>query len=858
MFESGMETIRVDFHLHTKSDKEFKYNGDDNSFIKDYVKKLQESNIKIGIITNHNRFNYEEYKAIRKEARKHNIMILPGVEICTHDGKNGIHVLFVVNHNDYFKEHKEALNNAINKLFSTGSDISDPSNKADSSLDECIRIFKETGLDFFVICAHVNSDCGILAECDGGLIQQLFKKDVVKEYVLGLQKVTDNKKYNNFLQWTGKKHFASVEGSDPKSIDDIGKGKGKECNIKLGDTRFESLKYALVDSESRIIKEKTIIKHSYIDSIEFVGGVFDKKVIKLSPMLNSLIGIRGSGKSSLIECIRYAINIDANIDEQYKKGNVENTLQSAGKIIVNIVDKSGRTHKIIRIKGEDYSLFDGKERNDNFIKDIGNIVYFGQKDLSDKNNGYEEKLLDRIETQKEDKNELSALAQMIYSAITIYLLNEDKIVEVNEISSANVALKEKLKKFEENGIDKKLAKEADYHIEINKIEKQYDEIYEYVRSIENALNDSYKRNLISVNYESKYDKKNFNEINKLYSHIKDNLENIDKNKQEIKNNLEKIDVIINKAKEQSKKYDDEFQKIKRDILNNVDFDLDDFENWKNEISENEEKLKKLKSSVIKKEESIKKIKNVIKLYDDSNKKVYKRHEELIKKINESNIGKINIEIVYKGDKKGFKNDIKNEFNLKDEKAEIISNSFTDFIDVVFDCLVEDSKKMKSLNLTEKQKNSIEEHIRSNYEDILQLTVNDKIEIKYKNKKLQNYSLGQRAMALINLILAQNDSDIIIIDQPEDDLDSQVIYDELISDIKKIKYNTQLIFATHNANIPVLGDAERIVELRAEEDSKVDVISGSIDSEDSQQAIIKIMEGGSEAFKKRNIIYNMWK
>ena len=47
MFESGMEVIRVDFHLHTKFDKGFKYNGDDNSFIKDYVRKLQESNIKM-------------------------------------------------------------------------------------------------------------------------------------------------------------------------------------------------------------------------------------------------------------------------------------------------------------------------------------------------------------------------------------------------------------------------------------------------------------------------------------------------------------------------------------------------------------------------------------------------------------------------------------------------------------------------------------------------------------------------------------------------------------------------------------------------------------------------------------------
>lgn len=64
MFETGLQYVRADFHLHTCKDKEFIYSGEQNSFINDYVSALKEANINIGVITNHNKFDREEYKAI--------------------------------------------------------------------------------------------------------------------------------------------------------------------------------------------------------------------------------------------------------------------------------------------------------------------------------------------------------------------------------------------------------------------------------------------------------------------------------------------------------------------------------------------------------------------------------------------------------------------------------------------------------------------------------------------------------------------------------------------------------------------------------------------------------------------------
>ena len=64
MFEYGLEYIRVDFHLHTNKDKEFIYDGEKNDFVKSYVNALKQSGIGIGVITNHKKFNKDEYFSI--------------------------------------------------------------------------------------------------------------------------------------------------------------------------------------------------------------------------------------------------------------------------------------------------------------------------------------------------------------------------------------------------------------------------------------------------------------------------------------------------------------------------------------------------------------------------------------------------------------------------------------------------------------------------------------------------------------------------------------------------------------------------------------------------------------------------
>ena len=89
VFKNGSTWIRADFHLHTRKDQEFKYPGDENYFVAEYVNRLKSAGIGIGVIANHNKFDMDEFKALRKNAKRENIGLLPGVELSVNDGENG-------------------------------------------------------------------------------------------------------------------------------------------------------------------------------------------------------------------------------------------------------------------------------------------------------------------------------------------------------------------------------------------------------------------------------------------------------------------------------------------------------------------------------------------------------------------------------------------------------------------------------------------------------------------------------------------------------------------------------------------------------------------------------------------------
>ena len=94
---------------------------------------------------------------------------------------------------------------------------------------------------------------------------------------------------------------------------------------------------------------------------------------------------------------------------------------------------------------------------------------------------------------------------------------------------------------------------------------------------------------------------------------------------------------------------------------------------------------------------------------------------------------------------------------------------------------------------------------------------------------------------------------LLIDQPEDNLDNRFIYQTIVEGIRRVKGRRQLIFVTHNPNIPVLGDAENVVVLESDGRRARVVQQGSVD--ECQDKIVELLEGGEEAFKLRQTRYH---
>ncbi|RZK08271.1 MAG: hypothetical protein EOO46_14250 [Flavobacterium sp.] len=118
------------------------------------------------------------------------------------------------------------------------------------------------------------------------------------------------------------------------------------------------------------------------------------------------------------------------------------------------------------------------------------------------------------------------------------------------------------------------------------------------------------------------------------------------------------------------------------------------------------------------------------------------------------------------------------------------------------------------------------------------------------------SMGQQQSILLTLLLYSKRNCPLIIDQPEDNLDSEFIYKTLVKNLKRIKEHRQVIIVTHNANIAILGDSELIIPLKSTNEKTSIIERGSIDNGKTNKTACNILEGGETAFKKRQAIYNL--
>jgi hypothetical protein len=132
---------------------------------------------------------------------------------------------------------------------------------------------------------------------------------------------------------------------------------------------------------------------------------------------------------------------------------------------------------------------------------------------------------------------------------------------------------------------------------------------------------------------------------------------------------------------------------------------------------------------------------------------------------------------------------------------------------------------------------------------IELNVSSTSEPNFKDAS--ELSRGQKCTALLPLLLARRETPLVI-DQPEDNLDNHFIYETVVETVRRLKGRRQMIFITHNANIPVLAEADLVIVLNS--DGKRGFVEKTGTLDECRDEVVDLLEGGSEAFELRRRRY----
>ena len=865
LFNNGSKWLKMDLHLHTISDKSFHYSG--ISFVQDYVNELKKKSVNIAAITNHNQFSYDEYLSLSEKCDEENIWVLPGVELTVNDGKYGLHVLIIFSDTEIKK--KDFINDFLTIGFESKNRFDSTNNPlpCNFGLPEIIDKLDSFGHDYLLIPAHVDNDKGFFKSFNSAIYKGFIEKGLFREKIIAFQDINNSSKHNfeRILKEVYGDSYLSripayVSFSDSKKIADLGL---HPHFIKLGCYDFKALKFAFLNHELRLKSNYQFEKYPMIKSIQIESGNFIQQFNSpFNPGLNTVIGIRGSGKSTILEIIRWCFGLQPYEDDKYKNQILKNALGNGGKVTVFIISKDGYEYKIEKYAGDNYEKVFNDKNELTQLKSLSalfNLNYFGQRDLAKISQEYGKvSIIDDF--IKEEINSLRIKEKTVLRNI------EELIIQLKENQKFNfdkkqlqddLAVKTEQKRiFKEKKVDIAFQEQANYekdNVKINQIKTVLDDISKELNKFKtNAAEKFESISKIKFNILKSPDlefliilRNNFitklDELNKL---IDDSIKNyfqrfkkFSKNLEEVKEKTRLLSVQFNKDNIDSNFYfslEKEIEKIKIqiDTLENID----------------------KKIIFIKKELDIK-IVELNKIRHD----IYSIRNQKAKEL-EQKINFIQLEVLYRSNEETFLEFLSDRLSGKRitrQKYEKLIEKFKNGYELV-KALEKSDDEFEGI-LTSNEISSLGERVDEYYHDFYTFQPDDKLNIKYKSndtfKEFEHLSIGQRAAALLGIILSEG-CDPLIIDQPEDDIDNNTLYEGIIRLLHQQKNSRQFILATHNSNIVVLGDSDNVIICRSDrEEFKGN--NDSIDMSSTQREIINIMEGGKDAFEKRKLIYQLW-
>lgn len=879
----GALFYKADLHIHSFGNGTGSYDVTDTSNTpQNIVDTAISKGLKVISITDHNEI-LNNLIAVQYAEGK-DILVIPGIEVSTTQG----HLLL------YF-EKKEQLRGFYGSLT-----FNEEKSVCNQSITECLQTAGR--FDGIGVLAHITLDSGFekMVGRFGPHMEEIFKcpnlagLEITRKSETGLYTDSDqNPDHIRMLEiWRSisdnKLHrdFAKLMSSDSHELSRLGsniEGNNRLTRIKMPELSFRSFKIALTSSESRVRLEDEIPEQRpMIKHIKIEGELLDGVNIELSPNLTCIIGSRGAGKSTLLESIRETTGNHSNsricdsevwpqtITLDYIDEVAQNyTLQrDKNANVVNRTDPvNGMTYIPIESYGQGDTANTIQHSDDNPQVLIDFLDSFlSLENLKRKDEIYINELRENQSEMRKLRIDLAALpeAQKALENERKKLTSLEKTKAADIVRYHNALLKER--EFRSSLI-----------YELKTLVDNYKDILGNKTIFENVAAMTDDKIIVGKNY--------FNQVKALVEQFSAVVATKEHELNEALNTKvvelkEQLDLWKKQEIEIQEKIDAKKQELTQagipfDLgkINQISKDIIDLEKRVKNLSEEQKKLKELAS----------KRKEIIQKRTDNKKEILRQHLAFADKINTDLKNSIDdffitvkyIENVYSPD---FVDTLKNLMSWRTTqvpKAAVIARSISvyDFVKaiktrnestlkgIVFkgQRLLNDEDIRRLFDTL--NENCLYEELESvQYDDLPDITV-----AKYYNvngvrktmvRKIAQLSLGQQQSVLLGILLLSDSNKPLLIDQPEDNLDSEFIFKTIVYNLRKIKERRQVIIVTHNPNIAVLGDAELIIPLKSTNNHSMVLNPGSIDNTDTIKICCQILEGGESAFKQRKVIYGI--
>lgn len=311
----GARWWKFDFHTHTPASDDF--NNRDGVTHKSWLKAFMEEGIDCVAITDHNSGGWIDDLQLKLEELEENkpdwyrpLYLFPGVEISAH---GNVHILAIFGSN----KGKDDINGLVDTVGYSGTK-GDSDTVTTKTISEVVD--EITGRGGIPIPAHADKERGLLSELEGQTLKQILTNENI--YAIEL---CENDYQKPQLYEDEKVRWTEVKGSDTHSFSSD--KFGTFTWIKMDEPSIDGLKLALVDGDGSV-KDNThddpnqppeyFIEKLEISEAKYIGRSKPLKC-RFNQALNTIIGGRGSGKSTLMEFMRLVLQRDGDIPEPLKQ-----------------------------------------------------------------------------------------------------------------------------------------------------------------------------------------------------------------------------------------------------------------------------------------------------------------------------------------------------------------------------------------------------------------------------------------------------------------------------------------------------------------------------------------------------------